>query len=263
MNRVNNKFANYSQVLTSWMLFIVILSSTQLQAAEKRDTIRVLFVGNSYVYYNNLSQLINLLTEGMETQLICTKSTVGAAHLGEHWRGLRGLRSKELITQKKYDVVVIQDNSMWPIEHKDSLLNYGAMFCKLIRERGATPYLYTTWARQKTPETQSVITQAYQELSANTGATRVPVGDAWQLTRELHPEMNLFFTDGSHPSNLGTFLIALSFIKKITGQLPSKFQTVYNYPDKDGESFRLMQLTEQEMKLCAEMVEQIQRKQNQ
>ena len=104
MNRVNNKFAIYSQVLTSWLLFIVILSSTQLQAAEKRDTIRVLFVGNSYVYYNNLSQLINLLTEGMETQLICTKSTVGAAHLGEHWRGLRGLRSKELITQKKYDV---------------------------------------------------------------------------------------------------------------------------------------------------------------
>jgi hypothetical protein len=263
MNRVYKQFAINRQVLRSWMLFIVLLSSTQLQAAEKRDTIRVLFVGNSYVYYNNLSQLINLLTDSMPTQLICTKSTVGAAHLGEHWRGLRGLRSKELITQKKYDIVVIQDNSMWPIEHKDSLLSYGAMFCKLIRDQGAKPYLYTTWARQKTPETQSVITQAYQELAAATGATRVPVGDAWQLTRELHPEMNLFFMDGSHPANLGTFLIALSFIKKITGQLPTKFQTVYNYPDKDGESFRLMQLTEQEMKLCAEMVEQIQSKKNQ
>jgi hypothetical protein len=73
MNRVNKKFAINWQVLKSWMLFIVILSSTQLQAAEKRDTIRVLFVGNSYVYYNNLSQLINLLTESMPIQLICTK----------------------------------------------------------------------------------------------------------------------------------------------------------------------------------------------
>jgi len=258
---MKKKFTVNRQLLRSWMLFILIMGSTQLQAANKRDTVRVLFVGNSYVYYNNLAQLINLLTEGMQTQLICTKSTVGAAHLGEHWRGLRGLRSKEIISQKKYDIVVIQDNSMWPIEHKDSLHLYGAMFCDFIQKQGAKPYLYTTWARQKTPETQPVITQAYQELSTKTAAVRVPVGDAWQLVREQHPEMNLFFPDGSHPSNLGTFLIALSFIKKITGQLPAKFQTVYNYPDKDGESFRLMQLTEQEMKVCAEMVEQIQSKQ--
>lgn len=245
----------------SCLVFLLILGSFQLSAAEKRDTIRVLFVGNSYVYYNNLAQLINLLTEGMETQLICTKSTVGAAHLGEHWRGLRGLRSKEIISQQKNDIVVIQDNSMWPIEHKDSLLLYGTMFCDFIRKQGAKPFLYTTWARQKTPETQSLITSAYQELANTTAATRVPVGDAWQLAREQYPEMNLFFTDGSHPSNLGTFLIALSFIKKITGQLPAKFQTVYNYPDKDGESFRLMQLTEQEMKICADIVAQIQSKQ--
>lgn len=258
---MKKKFTVNRQLLSCWILFILLMGSTQLQAAEKRDTVRVLFVGNSYVYYNNLAQLINLLTEGMPTQLICTKSTVGAAHLGEHWRGLRGLRSKEIISQKKYDIVVIQDNSMWPIEHKDSLLLYGAMFCDFIQKQGAKPYLYTTWARQKTPETQPVITQAYQELSTKTAAVRVPVGDAWQLVREQHPEMNLFFPDGSHPSNLGTFLIALSFIKKITGQLPAKFQTVYNYSDKDGESFRLMQLTEQEMKVCAEMVEQIQSKQ--
>lgn len=258
---MKKKFTVNRQLLSCWILFILIMGSTQLQAAYKRDTVRVLFVGNSYVYYNNLAQLINLLTEGMQTQLICTKSTVGAAHLGEHWRGLRGLRSKEIISQKKYDIVVIQDNSMWPIEHKDSLLLYGSMFCDFIQKQGAKPYLYTTWARQKTPETQPVITQAYQELSTKTAAVRVPVGDAWQLVREQHPEMNLFFPDGSHPSNLGTFLIALSFIKKITGQLPAKFQTVYNYPDKDGESFRLMQLTEQEMKVCAEMVEQIQSKQ--
>ena len=250
----------YSYRFSNCLIILLLLGSCQLSAAEKRDTIRVLFVGNSYVYYNNPSQLINLLTESMSTQLICTKSTVGGAHLGEHWRGLRGLQSREIIKEKKHDIIVIQDNSMWPIEHKDSLLYYGALFCDLIRKQGARPYLYTTWARQKTPETQTVITNAYQELANTTAATRVPVGDAWQLAREQHPEMNLFFSDGSHPSNLGTFLIALSFIKKITGALPSKFQTVYNYPDKDGESFRLMQLTEQEMKLCADIVAQIQSK---
>ncbi|MFN9998136.1 MAG: hypothetical protein ACK52X_00760, partial [bacterium] len=162
---------------------------------------------------------------------------------------------------KKYDIVVIQDNSMWPLEHKDSLLFYGKLFTDLIRSTGARPYLYSTWARQKTPETQTAITAAYAELATATGATRVPVGDAWELARQQKPEMVLFHSDGSHPSPLGTFLIALSFIKKITGTLPARYRQVYNYPDKDGESFRLMQLTEEEMKLCAGFVEQVQTQQ--
>lgn len=242
-------------------LLLLIMFTAPVQAAGKQDTLKVLFVGNSYVYYNNLAQLINLLTDSMPTRLICTKSTVGAAHLGEHWRGLRGLRSKTLISEKKYDIIVIQDNSMWPLEHKDSLLFYGKLFTDLIRSTGARPYLYSTWARQKTPETQTAITAAYSELATATGAIRVPVGDAWELARQQKPEMVLFHSDGSHPSALGTFLIALSFIKKITGTLPARFRQVYNYPDKDGESFRLMQLTEEEMKLCAGFVEQVQSKQ--
>jgi hypothetical protein len=66
--------------------------------------------------------------------------------------------------------------------------------------------------------------------------------------------MNLFHPDGSHPSALGTFLIALNFIKKITGALPKKYATVYNYFDKDGETFRIMQLTEAEIQFCVGIV---------
>lgn len=244
------------QQLVGWVVLVFLTFPVSVSA--RQDTLRVLFVGNSYVYYNNLAQLMNLLTDSMSTKLICTKSTVGAAHLGEHWRELRGLRSKSLIAEKKYDIVVIQDNSMWPLEHKDSLLYYGKLFTDWIRSHGATPYLYTTWARQKTPEKQPEITAAYAALATLTGATRVPVGDTWEIARRQHPEMNLFHSDGSHPSPTGTFLIALSFIKKITGTLPARFRQVYNYPDKDGESFRLMQLTEEEMKLCAAFVEQVQ-----
>jgi hypothetical protein len=66
--------------------------------------------------------------------------------------------------------------------------------------------------------------------------------------------MKLFSEDGSHPSALGTFLIALNFIKKITGTLPKNYATVYNYFDKDGETFRIMQLTDSEIKSCVSIV---------
>jgi hypothetical protein len=236
------------------VLFLLLGFAQQIQAAEKKDTVRVLFVGNSYVYYNNLAQLIGLITDSMDTKIICKKSTIGAATLEQHWNGSRGLKSKQIIASNKFNIVVIQDNSMWPLEHKDSLLFFGHLFCDYIKANGAKPYLYNTWAREKTPETQTKINEVYSELAKAENAAVVPVGASWALARQSMPNMNLFHPDGSHPSALGTFLIALNFIKKITGALPKKYATVYNYFDKDGETFRIMQLTEAEIQFCVGIV---------
>ncbi|MEY2901263.1 MAG: hypothetical protein RLY89_369 [Bacteroidota bacterium] len=239
-----------------WVITVLlfVFFSSKSYAFEKKDTVRVLFVGNSYVYYNNLAQMIGLITDSMDTKIICKKSTVGAATLGQHWNNARGLKTKQLIATKNFDIVVIQDNSMWPLEHKDSLLINGGLFCKYIREHGAKPYLYNTWAREKTPETQSRINDAYYDLAKSENAINVPVGSSWDLARKTLPSMKLFSEDGSHPSAVGSFLIALNFIKKITGTLPKNYATVYNYFDKDGETFRIMQLTDSEIKSCVSIV---------
>jgi hypothetical protein len=244
---------------TFWkaILVICIFISSQSFAQEKKDTVRVLLVGNSYIYYNNLAQMIGLITDSLNTKIICKKSTIGAATLGQHWNSERGLQTKKIIASNKFDIVVIQDNSMWPLEHKDSLLIYGQLFCNYIRANGAKPYLYNTWAREKTPQTQSSINAVYNELAALENAVNVPVGSSFDLARKTIPTMNLFHPDGSHPSAVGTFLIALSFIKKITGTLPKKYATVYNYFDKDGETFRIMQLTDAEIQSCVSIVNSV------
>ena len=239
------------------ILVICIFISSQSFAQEKKDTVRVLLVGNSYIYYNNLAQMIGLITDSLDTKIICKKSTIGAATLGQHWNSERGLKTKKIIASNKFDIVVIQDNSMWPLEHKDSLLIYGQLFCNYIRANGAKPYLYNTWAREKTPQTQSSINAVYNELAALENAVNVPVGSSFDLARKTIPTMNLFHPDGSHPSAVGTFLIALSFIKKITGTLPKKYATVYNYFDKDGETFRIMQLTDAEIESCVSIVNSV------
>jgi hypothetical protein len=235
----------------------LLLCSPGSFGAGKRDTTRVLLVGNSYIYYNNLAQMIGLITDSLESKIICRKSTAGGATLGEHWRGEKGLRSKSLIGQGPYDIVVIQDNSMWPIQHKDSVLFYGGLFCKQIKESGAKPYVYNTWARQKTPETQPLINEVYQELAISNQAEIIPAGQCWAKAREWNKDINLFHQDGSHPSPLGTFLIALCYVKKLTGKLPEKFATVYNYIDKDGETFRIMQVSEEDIRFCVKVVNEI------
>ena len=247
----------FSNTCGKAILVISIFISSQTFAQEKKDTVRVLLVGNSYIYYNNLAQMIGLITDSLDTKIICKKSTIGAATLGQHWNSERGLKTKKIIASNKFDIVVIQDNSMWPLEHKDSLLIYGQLFCNYIRANGAKPYLYNTWAREKTPQTQSSINAVYNELAALENAVNVPVGSSFDLARKTIPTMNLFHPDGSHPSAVGTFLIALSFIKKITGTLPKKYATVYNYFDKDGETFRIMQLTDAEIESCVSIVNSV------
>lgn len=247
-----NRKCNFT--IRAFALLILFSFSQQSNATEKKDTVRILFVGNSYVYYNNLAQMIGLITDSMDTKIVCRKSTIGNATLEQHWNSSRGLKSKQIIAKNKFDIVVIQDNSMRPLEHKDSMLFFGHLFCDYIKANGAKPYLYNTWAREKTPETQTKINEVYAELGKLENATIVPVGTSWALARQTMPGMNLFFTDGSHPSTLGTFLIALNFIKKITGTLPKKYATVYNYYDKDGETFRIMQLTDAEIQFCVGVV---------
>jgi len=247
----------FSNTCGKAILVISIFISSQTFAQEKKDTVRVLLVGNSYIYYNNLAQMIGLITDSLDTKIICKKSTIGAATLGQHWNSERGLNTKKIIANNKFDIVVIQDNSMWPLEHKDSLLLYGNLFCQYIRANGAKPYLYNTWAREKTPQTQSKINEAYSELAKAQSAVNVEVGSSFELARKTIPTMNLFHPDGSHPSAAGTFLIALSFIKKITGTLPKKYATVYNYFDKDGETFRIMQLTDAEIESCVSVVNSV------
>lgn len=247
----------FSNTYGKAILLISIFISSQTFAQEKKDTVRVLLVGNSYIYYNNLAQMIGLITDSLDTKIICKKSTIGAATLGQHWNSERGLKTKKIIANNKFDIVVIQDNSMWPLEHKDSLLLYGNLFCQYIRANGAKPYLYNTWAREKTPQTQSKINEAFSELAKAQSAVNVEVGSSFELARKTIPTMNLFHPDGSHPSAAGTFLIALSFIKKITGTLPKKYATVYNYFDKDGETFRIMQLTDAEIESCVSVVNSV------
>lgn len=236
------------------LLIVVLLSSTQLVKASSRDTLRVLFVGNSYIYYNNLIQMVSLISDSLDTKLICTKSTVGGTRLREHWNEEKGLKSKSLIENGNYDIVVFQDHSLGAIEQPDSLLYFGNKFCSLIKSRGAKPFLYNTWSRKSTPQTQPIINKVYQQLANNCNATLVQVGDYWQEAIKRSPRIEMYNIDGSHPSHLGTFMAALAFVKSITGKLPDRLPTVYNYYDKDGETFRIMQVSQDEIKLFKEIV---------
>ena len=74
--------------------------SNECLSQVKKDTLRVLFVGNSYTYYSNMPHLVSLISDSTKVKLITSKSTAGGATLSDHWKGKKELKTKEIITSQ-------------------------------------------------------------------------------------------------------------------------------------------------------------------
>ena len=172
---------------------------------------RVLFVGNSYTTRNDmptmLARLLGASFPGMQvkTDVIA----FGGASLAAHWN--RGEVQKRL-TAEKWNAVVLQDQSTRALRALKSMQEHVRRFVDAIQVAGAKPYLYMTWARKNDPASQANIVTAFQGLAEATGARVIPVGLAWDQFRRLRPEIDLYEPDGSHPSTIGSYLVACTHL---------------------------------------------------
>ena len=223
--------------------------------ATTQPRLKVLFVGNSYTYYENLPQLISIISDSSHTKIITQKSVAGGSSLRDHWLGKEGLDSQEKIANGGYDIVVLQPHSLAAIRQPDSLRKYVQLFGDLIAESGAKTYLYQTWARKESPQQQQLISKTFTTVAETVNATVIPVGDVWRQMQQQHPSLELYDPDGSHPSRLGTFLTACVFAKCFLGKLPKNMTDEYVIDDAFGEAIRLLYIPPAQLKLCKNLVE--------
>lgn len=185
-----------------------------------QDTLKVLFVGNSYVYMSDIPALTSRISGGTNTYILTSSSTAGGAGLSNHWNGDGGLKTKQMISNEAFDYVILQERSMGTIQRPEEFHQYVKLFSKYCRKKGAEPMLYQTWARQYAPNTQTQISDTYKKAALDNSVILAPIGDTWWMVREKNPKVNLFLADGSHQSALGAFLVACTMVKVLTGELP-------------------------------------------
>lgn len=218
-----------------FITFFILGIFNQVIAQAEKDSLRILFVGNSYTSIPNMPHLVSQISDSTKVKLITSRSTAGGATLSDHWNGEKELKTKEAISNGKYDIVVIQGHSLETIENKNDFLKYSKLLCDLVKKSGARPYLYVTWARQNTPQYQDTINRVYQQAAKENNCELIMVGEAWKLARSLKPDINLFMPDGSHQSDLGALLTACVFVSKFSGELPPKLKSSYNIINTKAE----------------------------
>jgi hypothetical protein len=67
---------------------------------------------------------------------------------------------------------------------------------------------------------QAQLRSCYTDLADELGAIVAPVGDAWQNAVTQNPQLDLWYRDGLHSSETGTYLAACVFYAVVYQQSP-------------------------------------------
>jgi uncharacterized protein DUF4886 len=192
-------------------------------------TLRILFVGNSYTYYNNLPRLIAGLAESADESWLLETDMIaeGGATLQKHWEDGKAL---DMLKRGHWDYVVLQEQSnlgpgpivdgVIQINDPATFYRYARLFDAEIKKAGAKTIFYMTWARQDAPQNQAKLSSAYLAIAKELGAEVAPVGMAWQAALSQNPNLALYQQDGSHPTSTGSYLAACVFYATIYGKSP-------------------------------------------
>ncbi len=194
-------------------------------------TVRMLFIGNSFTTKNELPDLLSEIAKaGMGINIEYKVISAGGASLRRHWNG----GAANTITSAKWDYVVFQEQSTLPVKNANRFHENVREFVPVMKESGAKMVLYMTWARKKEPENQRLLTDNYNKIGKELGATVVPVGIAWQKMLAKHDEPVLHAEDGSHPTVAGSYLAAYTFYSTLFGGDPTKLETKFgNLTDEE------------------------------
>ena len=190
-----------------------------------KDEVRVLFIGNSYTYLNDLPRMMKeLAASAHPPRLVKTElAGEGGATLKRHWEAGRAV---EAIRKGAWDFVVLQEQGTlgqttdYAINAPATFHEYARKFDGEIRKSGARTVLLMTWARKDAPQDQAVLSDAYTTIGAELKAMVVPAGIAWQHALREHPAIQLHAADHSHPAPAGSYLTACVLYAALFGSSP-------------------------------------------
>lgn len=211
---------------------------------------RILFVGNSYFYYNDslhnhVRRMVIAADPALEKALQYKSATIGAAPLAHH--DVKGLLAPGRLGMKQpYDVVILQGNSGDALaearqaSYRDKVREFSAE----IARTGAKTALYMTHAyvapnKEASPDMIRKVEDMTVAAGNEVGALVIPVGLAFEEAYRQRPDIVLHKTyDGSHPDLIGTYLAACVVYASLYGKSPvGNSYDYFGKVDKDTAAF--------------------------
>lgn len=220
-------------------------ASPAVKAPQVDTPRRVLFVGNSYLYYNDslhnhVQRMVVAGDPALENALQFKSATIGGSNLAHH--DINYLTEPGRIGVKlPFELVILQDGSAAPLSEKRRALSREKVkeFSAVIRKRGGQVALYMTHVfvpphKRASPENIRLTENHYLAVGNEVHALIIPVALAFEEAYRQRPDMKLHKDfDGTHPDLLGSYLAACVVYASVYGKSP--VGNPYDYYGKVGK----------------------------
>lgn len=181
----------------------------------------ILFVGNSYTYFNDMPTQLFAPMIRRHGDWQVTAVTCGGYHLDQFADPTdpEGVRLRQTIAERRFDVAVLQDFSLAALVDVQRMDRGLDKIVKLLRSRVENFVLFATWGRKTGCPTldelgvtgekmTNIIADKYAALGKKYNFAVAHVGKAFVEYARQHPQAELYFADLHHPSALGSELAA-------------------------------------------------------
>ncbi len=177
-------------------------------------SLRVLFIGNSLTYTNDLpGALMHAARTGGDTiyvEMIAKPNYALIDHLTS------SSDAEAAIRRGGWDYVVLQQGPTTLPINRDSLILWTRMFDPIIRSVGARPALFMVWPPAGQAGGFEAVRASYQAAAAAVDGVFLPAGAAWQDALQRDGTLALYGGDQFHPGPLGSYLAAITIYETLT-----------------------------------------------
>ena len=226
----------------------------------------VLFIGNSFTFYNSLDVLTAKIAENIGIDMKCKAITLGSHSLLEDAdeNDVLGKKIDADLKSHQYTDIILQDKSNYPYNHYSEFREGVSLMTQKIAstQETARTHIYETWGYNSEnltapiPTMEDTIRYNTKMVAKRYDLGVIYVGAAFTYIYENYPDLNLYHQDNKHPSYLGSYLAALVHVATLTGKHVTNvtYQGEYGVTNEYGQVTFVSEVTKQILIDTAEMV---------
>lgn len=187
------------------LLLAACLLNSEPSGIDDAD-LRVLFIGNSLTYTNNMPAMVAQLAAARGRSFAHGTAAQPNFSLEDHWAaGIAGL-----IQEQRADVVVMQQGPSSLPSNQAHLAHWAQQLAPVIRAAGGEPALLMVWPDASRISAFDDVHTAYRDAAEAVNGIWLPAGEAWRSGWRIDPTLPAYGGDGFHPSAVGSLAAALT-----------------------------------------------------
>ena len=213
-------------------------ASTAAETPAADPPTSLLWVGNSFFYYNNsLHNHYGQLARAAAPNVRQRSVSVTISGSGADWHDMSSYFRADGIGRysfvgdnqivfnppgRQFDAVIMMDCSQCPIHPQ-----LGPVFHDMMKKHSATaarhgvrPVLFMSWAYKDKPEMTAQLAEQYTRAGKANHAKVIPAGLAFARAIAQRPQLELYQPDKRHPTLAGSYLAACTSYAALHGKSP-------------------------------------------